>query len=66
MLLALAMHEHAPLLPLDVLQPHRETLGDPHPGVEQEEDQGVFAAALEAGTVLGVEQPARLVAAERR
>ena len=66
LLLALAVDEHPPLLPVHVLQSHGETLSDSHPGVEQEEDQGVFAAAFEARAVLGVEQPARFVAAQRR
>ncbi len=52
LLLPLAMEDpHAPTLPVHVLEVSPNALGRPNAGVEQEEDQGVVAAAGVEGSV---------------
>ena len=48
-------HQHPPSLPVHVFQPDRDALRDAHPGVEQEEDQGVVAASGKVGLVEAAE-----------
>ena len=48
-------HQHAPSLPVHVFHPDGDALRDAHPGVEQEEDQGVIAASGEIGPVEAAE-----------
>ncbi len=66
LLVPLAVYQHVPLLPVDLLEADLEALGDPDTGVEQEQNERVLAASLEPRAVLTVEQQTDLAGAERR
>jgi hypothetical protein len=58
---ARAQHPDDPLVQVDVVQGHADALGPPHPGVDQQQDDGSVAAAGEVVPLAGPEQPGHVL-----
>jgi site-specific recombinase XerD len=58
---ALAEHPHHPLVQVNVVQRHADTLGAAHAGIDQQQDDGGVAPAGEVAALAGLEESNQLL-----